>query len=810
MLSPALAIAEEQADINDLSAYYGFGEMEIIKLDWGIIGIRTADINGDGLNDILIPNNRRARIEVLIQKESIGPAEKTAKLDPQDVEVNLIEPPERFDHQPVAVSQKIASLAVGDLNGDGMQDLAFYGDPKGLYIILQKTSDSTQQGTFKLSGSPRRRIKIEDGLLTPYGLVCDDLNNDGLDDLALAGTDSIYLITQKDDGTLAEPVKYPSTSQPKAIDIADIDGDGIKDLFIVTATPEKPIHVRFGSQNGQLGPQIQLKADTPWSLELADIDQIPGDELLAVDSVSHRLLCYKLVTEHNNESDWPVLFYPLASGQGAEGRDMAVSDFDGDGLADIVISDPGSAELILYRQTAGFGLAEPKRFPAFSGITRLCTADLDNDGNAELITLSIKEKVIGISRFKGDRLSFPKPVQLIDEPVAMDIADIDSDGRLDCVYISKDVNDVRRLRVIYNLNGYITENNSLLSLPPRLATRVAEAGEQEVKLLAEDVNNKDIKLEKLFSNPDGIKVLDADQDGAPDVLVFDKYNPPPMFIRQNEKGQFEIIDSSKAQLSLINEAKSSSIAVADVDQAGGAELLVAQNNFARSLIFSDSQTWRVIDQYNAKSRQNNIIAVSAFDIPAISTENQPAIILLDGQKGQLQILKPGEDKTYRLEKELDVGKWSSALNLKMLCAQVTGTGLDSIVLFDSEKFAVITPPGELSPPRYLQQQFSYETKIKDGAYAQLAVGDINNDKQADILLVEYKRNYIEILTLNSENKPVPAMRFKLFENKSYRDGSSRGKTGVEPRQLAVADVTGDGKNDLITVIHDRIIIYPQD
>ena len=59
-------------------------------------------------------------------------------------------------------------------------------------------------------------------------------------------------------------------------------------------------------------------------------------------------------------------------------------------------------------------------------------------------------------------------------------------------------------------------------------------------------------------------------------------------------------------------------------------------------------------------------------------------------------------------------------------------------------------------------------------------------------------------------KPIPAMRFKIFEQKSYRQSKSPGKSGVEPRELKIADVTGDGKDDLVTVIHDRIIIYPQD
>jgi hypothetical protein len=77
-------------------------------------------------------------------------------------------------------------------------------------------------------------------------------------------------------------------------------------------------------------------------------------------------------------------------------------------------------------------------------------------------------------------------------------------------------------------------------------------------------------------------------------------------------------------------------------------------------------------------------------------------------------------------------------------------------------------------------------------------------------MVEYGRRHIEILALDADIKPVPAMRFKIFEEKSYRDTKGRPKAIAEPRELTVADVTGDGKDDLVTVIHDRIIIYPQD
>jgi hypothetical protein len=671
-----------------------------------------------------------------------------------------------------------------------MMDLAFYGEPKGLYIILQKAGEAEAGEVRRLKWRTRKKIKIDDGLVTAEVLVCADLNNDGADDLVLAGRDAVYLILQKADGSLAEPVKYPTTALTRGVEVGDMNGDGINDLVLVTNDGEKPIHVRFGLKTGELGPQERFFIEKPFGLQLYDFDRADGDEILTVDSRSGRLICYGYASEREADADWPVLFYPLASGEGSTRRDLAVGDFDGDGLADVLISDPGAAELILYRQTAGLGLSEPVRFPAFADIESLSGADVDADGKTEVVVLSVKEKVIGLAEFEEDRLSFPRPLEIVGEPLAVDIADVDHDGGTDCVYVSKDTDDIRALRVIYDVGQ--TEE---------VKERPANVGE-------DDGNEPSLELKELASNPDSLRVVDVDQDGLEDILIFVKYELP-LLVRQTEKRRFELIDSPGAQMSLIKDAFLRSTAVADVDGQAGEELLVAQQNFARSLVFAGGDGWSIIDQYNARGTEDRILAVAAFDIYGEGSDSRPAILLLDGAKGQLQILQAGEDKTYRFERELNVGKWNAADHLKMLFASVTGSKAESILLFDSEKFALITPPigGEV---RQLEQKFSYETKIKDGVYGNLQGGDINSDGRADIVMVEYKRNHIEILALDSEMKPVPAMRFKIFEQKGYRDSKKRSKSSVEPRELRVDDVTGDGKEDLVTVIHDRIIIYPQD
>jgi len=225
------SLCYSQTDTNNLGVNYGFGDIEIIKLDWGIKELCLGDFNRDGRNDIAIANNRKAKIELLLQQETIGPVEQPIAVDEEDVDVNLLNGQSRFKKDSVAISQKVASLVCGDLNSDGLLDLAFYGEPQGLYVILQKEAIKASE---TLNWRTRKKIKIEDGLLSQNALVCDDLNNDGKDDLVLSGRDTIYIILQKEDGSLAEAVKYPISERPLGVKVGDLNGDKINDLLILT------------------------------------------------------------------------------------------------------------------------------------------------------------------------------------------------------------------------------------------------------------------------------------------------------------------------------------------------------------------------------------------------------------------------------------------------------------------------------------------------------------------------------------------------------------------------------------------------
>ena len=63
------------------------------------------------------------------------------------------------------------------------------------------------------------------------------------------------------------------------------------------------------------------------------------------------------------------------------------------------------------------------------------------------------------------------------------------------------------------------------------------------------------------------------------------------------------------------------------------------------------------------------------------------------------------------------------------------------------------------------------------------------------------------MVFDGRGKLVPMNRWQVFEERSFR-----GRRGdqLEPREALIADVTGDGKNDLVLIVHDRILVYPQE
>src|SRR5579883_2252594 len=183
----AAAFASGSVASSDVSSRFGFTGPEIFPIDSQIGLLRFADLNGDGLNDLIVVNNSRSKINLLYNQTGQTNLVKTSG-GPDKQELNELPPDARFRIESIASEKRIACMIVADLNGDGRPDIAYYGEPKELVVLYN-------QGTNGWSAP--KTWPIDDGQLSPNALATGDLNGDGLTDIVLLAENYVYFLPQK-------------------------------------------------------------------------------------------------------------------------------------------------------------------------------------------------------------------------------------------------------------------------------------------------------------------------------------------------------------------------------------------------------------------------------------------------------------------------------------------------------------------------------------------------------------------------------------------------------------------------------------
>lgn len=754
----ATAGTRARSDEARLADYFGFLPLEVYKLDTRISNLLLKDLDGDKVDDIIIVNNGRSRIDLLLTGKKAGGDDE---LSATEKETNFLANDRRMRLVSVPVNKEVVSLQAGDFNGDGKPDLAYYGTPEGEVIVLFNEG----QGTF---GNPKR-INTGEAVESGTALAVGDLNRDGRDDLALLGQGEIVVISQGDGGKLNEPERLPHTSStPRMIRAVDFDGDGGDDLVILDGGAEDPIRVRFSAADKRLGPEQRFAVESPKAIAFAQVDGKPGAELLTIENQSGRARVLTLDESENDDQGkrGRLIFYPLPPGN-ERGRSLAVGDLDGDGKPDVVVTDPANAQFLVYRQGGKDGLGTSQSFPGLVGGRTVRLADLDGDKAAEVIVLSEQEKQIGRSVLAGNRLTFPTPLPISGEPVALDVADLDGDKTPEVLYVSRT-----------SANG-----------SDSFALRGLKRDKSGAMLPFRWGQDDNVPLKGLTSAPPALQVVDVNRDGQVDILVFNSFGSPLLLLgRPGEPPA-----PAGGSLGPLAGVTPAGLSLMDLK---GPSLIVAQNTFARNILLDKEGRWEVKDQYNTGRGSAQVLGAAALDTDG---DGAKEIVLLDKTSKSLLFLE-AKDGVYRPSGTLSVG----SIDFQgMHVADFDGDGRDDLLLAGTDRFGVVLTGRK---GLRLKPIASYESNRTEAHLTDLVAGDLNDDGRIDLVLTDVAEHFIEIVSFVPPSTLERGLSFKIFERKSFREMNSL----LEPRDLGVGDVDGDHKSDLVLIVHDRVLVYRQD
>ena len=751
------------ADLN--TNRFGFASPEIFPIDNDIGQLHSADIDGDGLNDLVLVNNSRSKINILFNQT--GQTNLAALAKPSvKRELNELPPDARFRIESIASEKRISSLVVADLNGDKRPDLAYYGEPKELVVQYN-------QGTNNWSAP--KRWPIDDGQLTPNALVSGDLNGDGRTDLLLLGDNFIYFIPQSADHTFGEPEKIPFTGAVKAIQVLDIDGDGRNDLLLINWESDSPFRFRLQNADGQLGPELYFTLPRVRSYVADNLVSNKETEVVTIAQNSGRAQVSHFVRKPAEALSATFKLgqfsaLPLNKTEKTR-RGLIWADIDGDSLPDLLVAEPDSGQLSVYFQKPGGALAAPRKFSTLTGISDIAVADWDGDGKPEIFLLSADERRVGVTRLDEKKLlPFPTLIPLDGKPLALAVGSLKPGAK------------------------------------PVLAVIVDNEGKRTLITRNADGTGKTQKLNDSFkSNPTTVAFQDVNQDGLTDLVVLIPYEKIKVLLQVAGK-DFDEQDVTPPGGTM----EQPWLASADVDGDGKAELLLPQKNFLRAVVLKQEAAaqnstnrsgwvFSVKDQINGAASNSKLTGAAA-----VPNGTNVSLFLLDAERKTLTLCERDSVGAWQVVRNLQLPTYADFSGVIVRPLALGNTNVNSVTLQGLNTVAWQALRGYTWEFTELD---GYETPIKDGYLNDVITGDLDSDGRKDLVFMETAKNYLDLVTFDKEQKLVPANRWQVFEEKTFR---GRRAELPEPREALVADVTGDKKNDLIIIVHDRILVYPQE
>ena len=368
-------------------------------------------------------------------------------------------------------------VAVFDYDRDGKPDIFF---TNGADInTLKKSSPKYWNRLFHNNGDGTFTDVTEKAGLAgtgfDVGVAIGDYDNDGYDDIFVAGVYRNTLYHNNGDGTFTDVTEKAGLAQPDkqygplwsvAAAWVDINNDGLLDLFVVN----------YLSWDGKKEPDCKYNGK-PEYCHPKFYKELPS----------------QLFLNNGNGTFTDISVEAGIRAHPGKGMSVAIADYDDDGLPDIFVTNDKLFNFLYHNkgherfEEVGFeqGVALPEHGNLISGMG--CDfRDLNNDGYPDIVLAALQNETFPIyqdvsgNSFK--EVTASSKMTLLSNPMSgysVNIADFDNDGWKDIFVSRGDVaspNMADRIHVdqhntvFWNQNGTwaaLTEQAGFGAIPPR-------------------------------------------------------------------------------------------------------------------------------------------------------------------------------------------------------------------------------------------------------------------------------------------------------------------------------------------------------
>jgi len=204
----------------------------------------------------------------------------------------------------------------------------------------------------------------------------------------------------------------------------------------------------------------------------------------------------------------------------------------------------------------------------------------------------------------------------------------------------------------------------------------------------------------------------------------------------------------------------------------------------------------VLDQFNSRSGNDRLAIPHLRDV---NRDGEPELLLYDEKAKGFQVLERDEAGIFRYARSIDFGEF----NPLGLLYPLTGSEETIVTLGNN----VLVRSAYADPWEELEMMSSYESDLANVVYNDVAVADFNRDGDPEIVLIDGQNNVLEILAWSAPDDWQSLLHFNVFEEDLHYGG----RTGapLEPREILLGDFSSDGREDIVLLVHDRLLFYPQ-